>query len=38
MHEVLIRNGFFLLAYKSNAITEAYMHGIIDNSVFCPKD
>jgi hypothetical protein len=38
MYEVLIRNGFFLPTFKSNALTEAYMQGIIDGKIFCPKD
>ena len=37
-YEVVIRNSWFLPAYKSSAITEAYLEGVVQDKIFCPKD
>ena len=37
-YEVLCRNGYYQPTFRSNAVNEAYMVGVMHKKVFCPKD
>lgn len=37
MYDALIRNGYFLPSLKSTLITEAYLRGVMEGRVYCPK-
>ena len=38
LYELLIRNGYYLPLFKSTAVSEAYLSGIMDGDIFCPLD
>ena len=37
LYEVLIRNGWYLPSYKSTAVCEDYLMGVIKGKYYCPK-
>jgi hypothetical protein len=37
LYESALRNGFKLPSYKSGIINEAYITGVINGEIFCPK-
>jgi len=37
LYELASRNGFFLPSYKSRAVTEDYLIGILRNEIWCPR-
>jgi hypothetical protein len=37
LYESALRNGFKLPSYKSGIINEAYISGVINGEIFCPK-
>jgi hypothetical protein len=37
LYESALRNGYKLPSYKSGIINEAYITGVINGEIFCPK-
>jgi hypothetical protein len=37
LYESALRNGYYLPKYKSGIINEAYITGVINGEIFCPK-
>ena len=36
LYEVVFRNGFMLPKLHSSIVTEQYLHGVADSSIYCP--
>jgi hypothetical protein len=37
LYEAVIRNGFYLPRPKSSIVTENYLVGVMDGTIWCPK-